>query len=643
MTLMSSRLDILRASLKRSRSTREGRPSFVEAVEPRLLLAGNLVSEPTGILPIGAAGFTLNSAPDDRFANVPVAIFADSQTSSTLSDFTATIDWGDGTAGTTGRIIRNTNDSTFYVLGTHRYTTQGQFNTAVTINHTDGRSANTAGVAFINDNTFSATTDFPGTTNPNGVWSYGSNPEGFFTFDDQLTDAGLVGWGEFDEGESEPNFLYNPTTADVTFAGVTYPPGQLAFTPGEFGENTQLLFTPTADGLYAFTALFRGLDDANATVQIRAAGNEYLNTTVTGSGIDSTQFISGAVQLIAGDPIFITVFPGPDQSNAGDTLFLDVRVTEIGLLPTLFGAGAALSVEAGQAIQNEIVATFFDTTGQSSQTDFTARVRWGDGTASNGNVTATANGGFQVVDSHTYKTEGTYNYSVIVTHTDGRRTTIDGVAVVEGGRTYTARGINVVAIEGLRTASLRVATFRDSLNVASPDDYTAQIFWGDGDTPASTGRIIDRGGGRFIVRGRHTYPFAGSFSVNVSIVDNNDVSLQASSTASVVDAPKISLRDRARFTTGQSSGQVIFSFIDVNPFADAGNYAATIDWGDDTSGQGVIQSAGGGRFDMTESSHAYASAGSYTIRIRLFEGDQPAGTFRVRAIVRDPKTAPQRV
>ena len=642
MTLLSSWLNTLRAAARRSRTRPGTHRSFIEPVEPRLFLAGDLVSEPTGILPIGAAGYSLNSAPDDRFANVPVALFADAQTSSTLSDFTATIDWGDGTATTAGRIIRNTNDSTFYVLGTHRYASQGQFSTTVTINHTDGRNATAAGIAFISDNTFNATTDFPGTQNPNGVWSYGSNPEGFIPFNDQLNESGLVGWGEFDEGESEPNFLYNPTTADVTFAGVTYPPGQLAFTPGEFGENSQLLFTPTADGLYHFTALFRGLDNANATIEVFAGGNEYLNTNVTGSGVNSTQFISGAVQLTAGDPIFITVFPGPDQSNAGDTLFLDVRVTEIGLLPTLFGAGTALTVEAGQPIQDEIIATFFDTTGQSSQTDFTARIRWGDGTASNGNVTASASGGFQVAGTHTYKADGTYDYSIIVRHTDGRQTIIDGVVVVEGGRTYTARGINVVAIEGLRTASLRVATFRDSLNGASPADYTAQIFWGD-DKVSTTGRIIDRGGGRFIVRGRHTYPFAGSFSVNVVIVDNNDNTLQTDSTASVVDAPKIALTDRARFTTGQSSGQVIFSFIDVNPFADAANYTTTIDWGDGSSGTGSVQSAGGGRFDVTGSSHAYASPGSYTIRIRVFEGQLPTGTFRVRAIVRDPKTPPQQV
>jgi hypothetical protein len=642
MTLLSSLLDTVRASVNRSRTKAEHRPSFIEPVEPRLLLAGNLVSEPTGILPLGAAGFSLNSAPDDRFANVPVAIFADSQTSSTINDFTATIGWGDSTADTTGRIVRNTADGTFYVLGTHRYTAQGQFNTTVTINHTDGRTASAAGVAFISENTFNVTSDFSGTANPNGVWSYGSNPEGFVPFGDQLNESGLVGWGEFDEGENEPNFLYNPTTADVTFAGVTYRPGQLAFTPGEFGENSQLLFTPPADGLYHFTALFRGLDDANAALEVFAGGNEYLNTTVIGSGLDSTQFISGAVQLTAGDPIYITVSPGPDQSNAGDTLFLDVRVTEISLLPTLFGAGAALSVEAGQAIQDEIVATFFDTTGESSQTAFTARIRWGDGTATDGNVTATANGTFQVVGTHTYKGEGTYDYSVVVRHSDGRETTIDGVAIVEGGRTFNARGINVVAIEGLRTASLRVATFRDSRAGAAPEDYAAQIFWGD-DKSAGTGRIIDRGGGRFVVRGRHTYPFAGSYSVSVSIVDDTDNSLRTNSTANVVDAPKIALTDRVRFTTGQSSSQVIFSFIDVNPFADAGSYAATIDWGDDSFGEASVQSGGGGRFDVTGSSHAYASAGSYTIRIRLFEGEQRTGTFRVRAIVRDPKTSEQPV
>jgi hypothetical protein len=616
-------------------------PSRIEPIEPRLLLAaGDLVSEPTGVLPIGAAGYTLNSAPDDRFASVPVALFADSQTSSTIKNFTATIDWGDGTADTAGRIIRNTNDSTFYVLGTHRYTNQGQFNTTVTINHTDGRTATTSGLAFISDTTFNATADFPGNDNPNGVWTYGSSPEGFVPFGDQLSESGLVGWGEFDQAENEPNFLYNPTTADVTFAGVTYRPGQLAFTPGEFGEQSILRFTAPADGLYHFTALFRGLDDANASLDISALGTDYLNTTITGSGINSTQFMAAPVQLTAGDSIFFTLGFGTDESNAGDAVFLDVRVTEISQLPTLFGAGAALSGEAGRAIKSQIVGTFFDSTGQSDQTDFTARIRWGDGTTSDGNVTATANGGFQVVGSHTYKDQGNYDLRVILRHTDGRRADAIGVAVIEGGRTFTARGVNIVAIEGLRTASVRVATFNDSRNSADPSDYTAQISWGDDTT--SEGRIVEPTPGRFVVRGRHTYPFSGANAVSVTIVDNNDNTLQTTSTAAVVDAPMLALTDRVRFTTDRdSAGRVVLSFIDVNPFASAQAYSATIDWGDGSKPSGAtLQSPARARFDVLSGSHAYASPGTYTIRITLVENDRIAATYRVRAIVRDPATSP---
>lgn len=618
------------------------RRAVIEPVEPRLHLAGDLVSEPTGVATIGAAAYSLNSAPDDRFTNVPVAIFADSFTKSGPADFTATIDWGDGTADSSGRIIRNANDGTFYVLGTHRYATQGQFNTAVSISHTDGRSTTAAGVAFISEATSNVTTDFSAADNPSGVWTYGWSPEGFVPYGDQLNESGLVGWGVSNEGDNAPNILHNPTTADVTLNGVTYAPDQLALTPGSFGESSILLFTAPTTGVYHFTALFRGLDDASANVEIFAAGNEYLNSVVSGSGTSSTQFMAAPVSLNAGDMISFRVGYGFDQSNAGDTVALDVRVTEISQLPTLFGSGAALSAKAGNAIQDEIVATFFDSTGQSNQTDFTATIRWGDGTRSDGNVTSTGTDGmFQVIGTHTYKDQGTYDVTVILRHADGRRAEAVGVAVIEGGRTFTARGINVVAIEGLRTAGVRVATFTDSRKDPDAGDYAAQISWGD--DSVSAGQIVDRGGGRFVVRGRHTYRFAGSYPVSVTILDQKEnVLAETGSTGSVVDAPRVALTERVRFTTGENAdGDVLFSFIDVNPFAGASTYAATIDWGDGSSaGGGTIQSAGGGRFDVLAGGHAYASAGKYTIRIRLFENDQRTGTYRIRAIVRDPATSP---
>ncbi len=65
-----------------------------------------------------------------------VANFADSAAGGNTSEFTATIDWGDGTPGTTGVIAYNANTQEFAVQSStdHVYTTTGTYTVTVTIN-----------------------------------------------------------------------------------------------------------------------------------------------------------------------------------------------------------------------------------------------------------------------------------------------------------------------------------------------------------------------------------------------------------------------------------------------------------------------------------------------------------------------------
>jgi len=59
-----------------------------------------------------------------------VAVFTDTNTAGVASDFTATIDWGDGTT-TAGTVSGG--GGTFTVSGTHTYATSGTFNVVVTL------------------------------------------------------------------------------------------------------------------------------------------------------------------------------------------------------------------------------------------------------------------------------------------------------------------------------------------------------------------------------------------------------------------------------------------------------------------------------------------------------------------------------
>ena len=55
----------------------------------------------------------------------PVAIFSDANTGATIADYTATIDWGDGTPPSIGTLVALAPAGTFEVTGSHTYATSG--------------------------------------------------------------------------------------------------------------------------------------------------------------------------------------------------------------------------------------------------------------------------------------------------------------------------------------------------------------------------------------------------------------------------------------------------------------------------------------------------------------------------------------
>ena len=64
----------------------------------------------------------------------------------------------------------------------------------------------------------------------------------------------------------------------------------------------------------------------------------------------------------------------------------------------------------------------------------------------------------------------------------------------------------------------------------------------------------------------------------------------------------------------------IVSFTDPDTAAVAGDYTATINWGDTTSSSGTVSGATGGPFTV-RGSHTYAALGPYTISVRIDDAD----------------------
>ncbi|MFL6237688.1 MAG: hypothetical protein ACJ76N_31520 [Thermoanaerobaculia bacterium] len=303
--------------------------------------------------------------------------------------------------------------------------------------------------------------------------------------------------------------------------------------------------------------------------------------------------------------------PGEGSASVTDT----ATITEADVLsgtPVIFPAPAGVSFTT-------TVANFSDTLTSAVASDFMATIDWGDATTSAGTVSG--GGSFQVSGTHTYASPG--NYPVVVTLSDdppGTATAkVTSTAQVTAGLFVTAGDFSTpegTAFNGT------VATFADSDLSKTPASFTVTIDWGDGTSSAGT---VSGGPGSFTVTGQHTYADEGAFSFTVTVTETGPggATDSSSATATVTEADALSgspvtFAPQATLTF---SGTVA-TFTDTNTANVAGDFTATIDWGDGTTTAGTV-SGGGGTFTVS-GTHTYASPGSFPVIVTLT--DDPPGT-----------------
>lgn len=153
----------------------------------------------------------------------------------------------------------------------------------------------------------------------------------------------------------------------------------------------------------------------------------------------------------------------------------------------------------------------------------------------------------------------------------------------------TATGVTITANEGAPFTAL-VATFTDANPLATANDFTASIYWGD-KTPCSEGEI-SLSGDNFTVTGSHIYTDEGSHAIIVRIHDVGGSSVSAGSTAQIGDAALSAEGLTVPVIEGTSFSKPVAVFSDANPYGTTEDFTATIDWGDGTTNSGVIVANG---------------------------------------------------
>ena len=624
----------------------------------------------TGIANVADAPLT--SAPQTFSATEGIAVlstvaaFTDANVNATVSDFTALINWGDGTSVSTG-VVAPAGNGGFVVSGNHTFVEQGTYLVTVTIiDNGNGR--------VLNDPTNSVTTaqstakvadalltaqsnSFTGTEGQPLAPAGGAEPV-IIVFSD--TNPGalvsdyasvLIDWGD---GTSSVGTIAALGGSKFSVSGNhTYKEdGDYTISVPIVDTSGSRLLNDPSNSRVTATATATIVDapiNANGTTVTGTAGtplvpvgqpapvvatfndsnsiaplSDFTATIDWGDGTPSQPDITtGTVSQPGGLGSTFNVSGSHTYTKAG-TYSIVVSISDIGGSSTratttanigdgtLTGTIAPLAtlIEGGTFVGT--VATFHDTNSFATAADFIVPITWGDGHTSLGTVTSLGNGDFSVSGFNTFSEEGQYTVLVDVISLGGSQLPLTGTATVNDAPIVPAGGASISTTEGTPFSGL-VATFTES-SIAPLSDFSASINWGDGNT--TTGQVVSQGGGIFGVMGSNTYAEEGTYSITVTINDVGGSAANVKITASVEDAFLTATASNPQAIQGKTFSGVVAQFNDGNTLSPASDFSATISWGNGHTSSGQIVSLGGGAYQVT-GSNLYSAGGQFTLTVTI--------------------------
>src|ERR1700722_15671393 len=479
----------------------------------------------------GNSAPTITASPGQALTNVVVATFTDTYTGHPDgSDFTTSIDWGDGTT-TTGTLTGS--GGSFTVTGSHTYATAGNY-TIVTFMADDSPDASfasantTADIGFGGTEVLSAANETVAIAAGTTVATFADNaglPSSDYTatidWGDGTTTTGVVSGsaGSFtvasavshtyaDEGLFTEVVTITRTTDSATIA----PSGTVtvADTDNLHASGTTVRGDPNVALTNVTVATFTDDNTVSGPGEFVATVDWGDGTTTTGtvSGGSGAFTVSGSHTYTQNgqDTISLTVTEDPNNPEA--TAFASVSSTAlIGVAPV---SGASINIVEGAAVPaNTRLATFSDSNNSDTAASFIASIDWGDGTTTAGTVSGAA-GSFTVTGGpHTYTgaagDEGEDAVTTTLTRITDSSTATETASVFIGDSDhFTLTGTNVSGSQGTPLNNVQVATFTDTYKGHTDgSDFTALIDWGDG--TGQTLGTISGSGGSFTVDGSHTY------------------------------------------------------------------------------------------------------------------------------------------
>jgi len=580
---------------------------------------------------INPHGTTITFTPNTALTNVTVATFTDpTNTANTADDFTAVIDWGDGT--TTAGSVQGSAGS-FSIVGSHTYIAAGENTISVSIaddfpdsatgfvtstavsgfggqvtltSATEGTALTGAEVATFADTSGThLASDYTATI----VWGDGSTDTGTVSGSGQsFTVTGSHTYADEIQNGLSPDMSVTLTrtsdhaTATATGTVIVADGDVLSMTPKTLGSAANQALTNVT--VATFSDAYTGQVASDLTAMIDW-GDGSANEIGTLSGGVGSFTVTGSHTYGADGQYHVNVSILDDLPGGEGQIGAVTSTANIGLVA---GDGDDFSGNEGSLIAvGAQVATFLDGDSSAVAADFSASINWGDGTTTPGTISGSS-GSFTVTSAgHTYQDEGSDTITTTITRTaDHEQVAMTGQATVGEADSFSVTADNFSGNPGVAINSVQVATFTDTYLGQVAGDLTAAISWGDGTTSAGT---ISGGSGSFTVRGSHTYTAGGNDTFTVTVSDDSP----GTATASATGTATINLGGQMVLTSATehvalSNGTPVATFSDSNGGDTPASFTATIQWGDGVTSPGTV-SGGAGSFTVS-GGHTYADEGN---------------------------------
>lgn len=211
--------------------------------------------------------------------------------------------------------------------------------------------------------------------------------------------------------------------------------------------------------------------------------------------------------------------------------------------------------------------------------------------------------------THTYTAAGSYTVTLTVTDNDG------GTGVSTSTVTVVAPHVNVPPTASFTAATSNLRVDVDGTASADSDGTVASYLWDFGDGSSATTPTAS-----------HTYVAAGTYSVKLTVTDNDGGS--GVQTRSVTVAPPANIPPTSSFT---STANALVVSVDGSTSADSDGAVASYAWNFGDTGTATGKTA----------NHTYAAAGAYTVTLTVTDNQgATAVSSQTLTVSKAPNVAP---